>query len=106
MDSVLDQIAMRGRVIICGAVSQYNDMDAVVGPSMYLRLAERQAKMEGFAYFHFAESIPEATSELSKLLEAGQLNVAEEVLDGIDRYPEALSFMFSGGNLGKLLVKI
>ena len=97
---------MRGRVIICGAISQYNDMDAVTGPSMYLRLAERQAKMEGFAYFHFADSIAAAAEALTELLVEGNLKVAEEVLPGIDRYPEALEFMFNGGNLGKLMVKI
>ena len=106
LDTVLDQIAMRGRVIICGAVSQYNNMDNVYGPSTYLRLAERQAKMEGFAYFHFMDSIPIAQKALSELLIQGQLKMPEEVLDGIDKYPQALAFMFDGGNLGKLLVKI
>lgn len=104
LDTVLDQIAMRGRVIICGAVSQYDDMDNVVGPSMYLRLAERQARMEGFAYFHFPDDIPTATAELSAWLAEGSITLPETILDGIDRYPEALEFMFSGGNVGKLLV--
>ena len=58
LDAVLDNIAMRARVIICGAVSQYDDMDDITGPSMYLRLAERQSRMEGFAYFHFPDRHP------------------------------------------------
>jgi NADPH-dependent curcumin reductase CurA len=106
LDAVLDNIAMQGRVIICGAVSQYNHMDKVIGPSMYLRLAERQAKMEGFAFFHFPESIEPAAAELTQWLQDGELTMPEEILDGIECYPEALAFMFSGGNLGKLLVKI
>jgi len=105
LDAVLDNIAMHARVIICGAVSQYDDMDNVTGPSMYLRLAERQSKMEGFAYFHFPESIPEATQELKDWALEGAIVMPEEILDGIDRYPEALQFMFQGGNLGKLMVK-
>ncbi len=105
LDAVLDNIAMRARVIICGAVSQYDDMDHVTGPSMYLRLAERQSTMEGFAYFHFPESIPEATQQLKDWALDGAIGMPEEVLEGIDRYPEALQFMFQGGNLGKLLVK-
>lgn len=105
LDAVLDHLAMRARVIICGAVSQYDDMDNVTGPSMYLRLAERQSTMEGFAYFHFPESIEPATAELTQWLNDGSLVLAEEVLEGIERYPEALQFMFEGGNLGKLLVK-
>ena len=106
LDAVLDNLAMRAKVVICGAISQYDDMDNVTGPSMYLRLAERQSSMEGFAYFHFPESIVPATEELAGWLADGSLRCAEEILDGIDRYPEALQFMFNGGNTGKLLVKI
>ena len=105
LDAVLDNLAMRAKVVICGAVSQYDDMDNVTGPSLYLRLAERQASMEGFAYFHFPESIEPAQRELAAWLDEGSITLAEEILDGIERYPEALQFMFRGGNTGKLLVK-
>ncbi len=106
LDSVLDNLALRARVVICGAISQYDDMDNVVGPSRYLRLAERQSCMEGFAYFHFPESFAEATAELAAWLADGSIVLAEEILEGIERYPDALQFMFNGGNLGKLLVKV
>ncbi len=106
LDAVLDQLAMRARVVLCGAVSQYDDMDHVVGPSMYLRLAERQSRMEGYAYFHFPELIGPATEELAGWVRDGSLKVTEHVLDGIEQYPNALQFMFNGGNTGKLLVKI
>lgn len=105
LDAVLDNIAMRSRVVICGAVSQYDDMDNVTGPSMYLRLAERQSTMEGFAYFHFPDSIEPAKAELARWISDGTIVMPEDVLDGIDRYPEALQFMFDGRNVGKLLVK-
>ncbi len=105
LDAVLDNLAMRAKVTICGAISQYDDMDNVTGPAMYLRLAERQSIMEGFAYFHFPEQIAPATEALKGWLVEGSLKMPEEILDGIDRYPEALQFMFNGGNLGKLMVK-
>jgi NADPH-dependent curcumin reductase len=106
LDAVLDSLALRARVVICGAISQYDDMDNVVGPSLYLRLAERQSCMEGFAYFHFPESIAPAKAELASWLADGSITLAEEILDGIERYPEALQFMFNGGNIGKLMVKV
>ena len=106
LDAVLDNLALRARVVICGAVSQYDDMDNVTGPSLYLRLAERQSCMEGFAYFHFPQDIAPATAELARWLAEGSIILAEEILEGIDRYPEALQFMFNGGNIGKLLVKV
>ncbi|MFK7918618.1 MAG: NADP-dependent oxidoreductase [Ilumatobacter sp.] len=106
LDAVLDNLAMRARVTICGAISQYDNMDAVVGPSLYLRLAERQSTMVGFAYFHFADRIPAALEELASWVDDGSISLNETVLDGIERFPEALEVMFTGGNLGKLLVKI
>jgi len=105
LDAVLDNLAMHAKVVICGAISQYNHMDNVTGPSMYLRLAERQATMEGFAYFHFPEQIPVAAAELAQWLVDDALVFDEHVLEGIDQYPNALGYMFEGKNIGKLLVK-
>lgn len=106
LDAVLDQLAMRARVVICGAISQYERTGEVHGPSLYLRLAERQSRMEGFAVFHFPESFEQATSELATWLADGSLRMPEEVVVGLDRFPEALRMMFEGANLGKLLVKV
>jgi hypothetical protein len=106
LDTVLDQLALRAKVTICGAISQYDDMDHVVGPSMYLRLAERQSSMEGFAFFHFPESIPTAAAELAQWMADASIRCPEEILDGLHRFPEALQFMYAGGNTGKLLVRV
>jgi NADPH-dependent curcumin reductase CurA len=106
LDIVLDQLAMRARVVICGAISQYERTGDVAGPSMYLRLAERQSRMEGFAVFHFPESLATAGAELAGWLADGSLTMPQQILEGIDRFPEALQMMFTGANLGKLLVKI
>ena len=106
LDAVLDSIAMRSKVVICGAISQYNHMHRVIGPSMYLRLAERQSSMEEFAYFHFPDMIQTAKTELLEWVKAEELVTPEEVLEGIHAYPGALEFMFEGSNLGKLLVSM
>jgi NADPH-dependent curcumin reductase CurA len=106
LDAVLDNLAMHARITICGAISQYDNMNDVTGPSLYLRLAERQSRMEGFAYFHFPDRIPAAMEELSTWVAEGSISLNETVLDGIERFPEALEVMFTGGNLGKLLVKV
>ena len=106
LDAVLDNLAMRARVVICGAISQYERTGDVVGPSLYLRLAERQSRMEGFAVFHFPESFGQATTELAGWLADGSLRMPEEIVEGIERFPEALQMMFTGANLGKILVKV
>lgn len=105
LDAVLDNLAMHARVVICGAISQYNT-EATVGPSLYLRLAERQSRMEGFAVFHFPESFGPATAELAGWLADGSVTMPEQVVEGIENFPGALQMMFTGGNVGKILVKV
>ena len=106
LDAVLDHLALRAKVTICGAISQYDDMNDITGPSMYLRLAERQSSMEGFAYFHFPEYFDDAMTDLGRWLADGSLVVPEHVLEGVESFPDALQVMFTGGNTGKLLVKM
>lgn len=105
LDIVLDQIAERATIVICGAVAQYDHMDDVHGPSKYLRIAERCASLHGFTVMHYVERWPEAHADLRSWLASGDLVMRETVLDGIDRFPEALGLLFNGGNLGKLLVR-
>ena len=106
LDVVLDQIRERARIVICGAISQYDNMDAVQGPSMYLRLAERHARMEGFAVTHFAEHFGDAEARLAGWLAEGKLSMREHVEQGIEQFPAALLALFQGDHFGKLLVKV
>jgi NADPH-dependent curcumin reductase len=106
LDAVLFQIRERGRVVICGAISQYERMDEVAGPSNYLKLAERHARMEGFAVFHFAERYGEAENALSGWLAEGRLKMPEHIMHGLDNFPAALDSLFKGGNEGKLLLQL
>jgi NADPH-dependent curcumin reductase CurA len=106
LDIALDNIAERGRVVICGAISQYNTQPIVRGPSLYLRLAERYARMEGFTVMHFAADYPRAYAQLAQWLAEGQLRMPEHIETGIDSFPGALRKLFEGGNIGKMLVKL
>lgn len=106
LDNVLDNLAVSGaRVVICGAISQYQHLEDVRGPKLYLRLAERNASMRGFVVSHYASQYPEAVSEISELMRSGKLVLPEHVVDGIDRFPEALFMLFNGKHLGNLVVK-
>lgn len=104
LDVLLDQIRERARVVICGAISQYQNMNDVRGPSLYLRLAERHARMEGFAVTHFATQFAEAEEQLASWLEQGKLVLREHIEYGVDRFPVALRTLFDGGHIGKLLL--
>jgi NADPH-dependent curcumin reductase CurA len=106
LDIALDNIRERGRVVICGAISQYNDQEHVRGPSLYLRLAERYARMEGFTVMHFADRYGEAGAQLAQWLAEGRLRMPEQVEYGIEAFPTALRKLFEGGNTGKMLVRL
>ncbi len=106
LDIVLEQIAERGRIVVCGAISQYEHMDDVRGPRNYLKLAERHARMEGFAVPHFAAEFPRAEAALRGWLERGELNMREHVVHGIDAFPATLRLLLDGGHHGKLLLQV
>ena len=80
-------------------------MDKVTGPSLYLRLAERQARMEGFAVNHFEDRYVEATDYMRNAATAGTVLMREHVVEGIENFPKALNMLFTGGHWGKLLVR-
>ena len=93
-------------MVICGAISQYSHHDSVDGPSLYLRLAEKYSKMEGFTVMHFEDHYAEASKELLDLYKKGKLKIPYHIEDGIENFPLALQKLFTGGNTGKLMVKI
>jgi len=105
LDTVLDRIATGARISICGAISQYQHMADVRGPRLYLRLAERNARMCGFTVDHYAARFEEASSKLVAWMQAGRLRLPEHREHGIERFPAALIKLFTGGHVGKLLVE-
>lgn len=106
LDVLLDQIREGARVVICGAISQYQHMGDVRGPSLYLRLAERHARMEGFAVTHFAAGFGEAEAQLATWLAAGDLRVREHVDHGLEAFPRTFLRLFDGTHIGKLLLEV
>jgi NADPH-dependent curcumin reductase CurA len=106
LDIALENLAPAGaRVAICGAISQYSDMDNVRGPKKYLRLAERNATMSGFVVSHHAARYPEAKAEIAALMQAGKITLPEHLVEGIDNFAEALLLLFAGGHTGNMLVQ-
>lgn len=107
LDAALDNLRPSGgaRVVICGAISQYQHLDDVRGPKLYLRLAERNASMRGFVVSHYAAHFGTAVSEISELIRSGQVHLPEHVVSPIDRFPEALIMLFTGQHTGNLVVK-
>ncbi len=106
LDAALDNSAKCARVVICGAISQYNDMTQVTGPSLYLRIPERNASMLGFTVDHYADQFPDMEADIAKWIQSGELSLPEQVEEGIENFPGALIKLMTGGHKGKLLVEL
>jgi NADPH-dependent curcumin reductase CurA len=106
LDAALARLARGARVVICGAISQYNNLDAVKGPSNYMSLLVNRARMEGFVVVDYMSRAPEATCEMAGWIADGRLVAREDVVEGFDRFPDALVKLFKGENVGKLVLKV
>ncbi len=105
LDIVLTQLAMHARIVVCGAISQYNATTAVKGPSNYLSLLVNRASMTGMVVFDWADRYAEATRELAGWLASGRLKTREDIAEGLEHFPEVLLKLFKGENIGKLVLK-
>lgn len=106
LDAALANIAMHGRVVVCGAISQYNAMEKPRGVANTSMLIVRRARMEGFLVFDFAARFLEAQMELAAMIQNGTLVHHEHLIEGLENAPEALNLLFGGGNHGKTLVVV
>jgi NADPH-dependent curcumin reductase CurA len=106
LDAVLTRLDRGARIIICGAVSQYN-AEQVKGPSNYMALLVARASMTGMVVFDYADRYAEAQRELAGWLREGRLIAREQVVEGgIDAFPDALLALFRGENTGKLVLAL
>jgi NADPH-dependent curcumin reductase CurA len=105
LDAVLARLARKARIVICGAVSQYNE-SSMRGPSNYMALLVRRARMEGFVVFDYADRYAEAAREMAGWMAEGKLKGNEDVVAGIETFPETLQRLFRGENTGKLILEV
>ena len=106
LDDVLTRINRKARIIICGAISQYNNTTPVQGPKNYLSLLVNRARMEGIVVFDYADRYHLAIAEMAGYLKDGRMKSKEDIVEGLENFPEALIKLFSGENFGKLVLKV
>ena len=106
LDAVLTRINRGARIIICGAISQYNNTTPVKGPANYLSLLVNRARMEGIVVFDYADRYHLAIAEMAGYLKTGQMKSKEDVVVGIQTFPETLAKLFNGENFGKLVLQV
>ena len=107
LDAVLARIRPKARIVICGAISQYNNEGAVAGPKNYLSLLVNRARMEGIVVFDYAPRYGVAITEMAAHLAAGRMKSKEDVVEGgIAAFPATLEKLFNGANFGKLVLRV
>ncbi|HMN47343.1 MAG TPA: NADP-dependent oxidoreductase [Povalibacter sp.] len=106
LDAALTRLARNARIVICGAISQYNATAGVKGPSNYMSLLVNRASMTGMVVFDYADRYPPAMHDMAGWLAAGKLKTREDIVAGIETFPETLLKLFKGENLGKLVLKV
>jgi NADPH-dependent curcumin reductase len=106
LEAALARLARGARIIICGAISQYNNTTPAKGPANYLSLLVNRASMTGMVVFDFAARYPEAAREMAGWMAAGKLKAREDVVEGFETFPETLLRLFKGENMGKLVLKV
>ena len=106
LDIVLTRLTLHARVVICGAISQYNNTTPVKAPSNYLSLLVNRARMEGMVVFDYADRFPQARRDIAAWIAAGKLKSREDVVEGLQTFPETLLKLFNGENFGKLVLKV
>jgi NADPH-dependent curcumin reductase CurA len=106
LDAVLTRINLKARIVICGAISQYNATAPVKGPANYLALLVNRARMEGVLVMDYAPRFAEGVATLARWIGEGSVKSREHVVEGFEQFPSALLMLFEGKNFGKLVLKV
>jgi len=106
LEAALAQIKLHARVVICGAISQYCNTGPTTGPGNYLSLLTNRATMTGMLVLDYVERYAHAGAEMANWMAAGRLKSREDIVEGLETFPETLLKLFKGENTGKLILKV
>ena len=107
LDAVLAQMNLFGRVAVCGLISAYNATEPQSGPKNFRAVLVNRLRVQGLIVFDWAQRYPEAIAALGAWHAEGKLKLREDVRDGgIDAYPDVLNLLYTGGNFGKLVLRV
>jgi hypothetical protein len=106
LDAALANLAMRGRVVLCGGISGYNDMTGVQGPRYYMNLVMQRGRMEGFIITDYAARFGEAVRDIGAWVQSGKLQDRVDLMKGLENAPAALRRLFTGANIGKQILEV
>jgi len=106
LDAALSKLRMHAKVVICGAISQYNNKHKINGPSNYLSLLVTRSTMQGMVVMDYSKDFGKAAKEMNTWLQAGTLKSREDIYEGIENFRETYNKLFTGEKNGKLVLKV
>jgi len=106
LDAALARIRMHARIVICGAISQYNNTTAIKGPSNYLSLLVNRGTMQGMVVLDYAGKYSEAAMQMGQWMMQGKLKSREDIYEGIENFYPTFQRLFTGEKKGKLVLKV
>lgn len=106
LDIALTRIRRHARIVICGAISQYNNKEAIKGPSNYLSLLVNRGRMEGMVVMDYTKDFGKAAMEMGMWMAQGKLKSREDVYEGIENFYDTFTRLFTGQKMGKLVLKV
>ncbi|HEX6236195.1 MAG TPA: NADP-dependent oxidoreductase [Acidimicrobiales bacterium] len=106
LEAVLDRLAMRARVVLCGAIAIYNERRRPPGPANYFQLINRRARMEGFLSLDHWDRFGEISAQLASWIAEGRLRYRLQVYEGLKSAVDALNGLFTGANTGKTVIRL
>jgi NADPH-dependent curcumin reductase len=106
LDACLAQLALRGRVVLCGAIASYNESGTGKGIANTSNLIVKRARMEGFLILDYFDRLDEGRAAVAAWLGEGKIKSSEHIVEGLENAPDALNLLFTGGNTGKVIVQV
>jgi hypothetical protein len=106
LDAALSKLRMHAKIVICGAISQYNNKHKINGPSNYLSLLVTRSSMQGMVVTDYAKEFGTAAKQMGIWMKEGKLKSREDIYEGIENFQETYNRLFSGKKNGKLVLKV
>jgi len=106
LNAALTKIRLNARIVICGAISQYNNKENIIGPSNYLSLLVNRATMQGMVVLDYSKDYSKAAMDMGMWMMQGKLTSKEDIYEGIENFYETFLRLFSGEKMGKLVLKV
>ena len=106
LNAALTKLRLNARIVICGAISQYNNKEQIIGPSNYLSLLVNRATMQGMVVLDYSDDYTKAAMEMGMWMMQGKLTSKEDIFEGIDNFYETFLRLFTGEKMGKLVLKV